>query len=246
MLLPGYLFDLDQSNVCRDIHYIEPLVRKCVPIPKKIHNLTRRLRTLEEVKQYYPELRAFIDATEQEIPRPENKEKRRTHYSGKKRRHTVKTQLTVNSNGLIIHRTNHARGRRHDYDIFKHTHLDLPRGVVPLVDLGYDGIKSDFPEMKPMIPFKKRAGGKGHGGEKAQELTPSQKRFNKRLSKARVVVEHTISRLKKFNIFGQEFGNKLKHYDAMTDIALGLVNLRILGTGRGHCYSRAKKKRNRP
>lgn len=38
--LAGYLFDLDQSNICRDIHYIEPLVRKCIPIPKKIHSLT--------------------------------------------------------------------------------------------------------------------------------------------------------------------------------------------------------------
>ncbi len=62
--LAGYLFNLDQSNICRDVHYIEPLVRKCISIPKKIHNLTRRLRTLEEVKQYFPELKAFIDATE--------------------------------------------------------------------------------------------------------------------------------------------------------------------------------------
>jgi hypothetical protein len=231
--LAGYLFNLDQSNVCRDVNYIEPLVRMCVPIPKKIHNLTRRLRTLEEVKEYYPELRAFIDATEQEIPRPKkDKEKRKTHYSGKKRRHTVKTQLTVNSNGLITHRTNHSRGRRHDYDIFKRTHPYLPKGVVPFVDLGYDGIKSDFPEMKPMIPFKKRGHGRGHGGERAQELTPSQKRFNKKLSRARVVVEHTISRVKKFNIFGQEFRNRLKRYDAMTDIVSGLVNLRILGSNK--------------
>ena len=49
------------------------------------------------------------------------------------------------------------------------------------------------------------------------------------VSRARVVVEHTISRVKKFNIFGQEFRNRLRNYDAMTDIASGLVNLRILG-----------------
>jgi hypothetical protein len=98
--LAGYLFDLDQSNVCRDIHYIEPLVRKCIPIPKKIHNFTRRLRTIEEVEQFFPGFKAFIDATEQEIPRPIDKEKRKTHYSGKKKMHCVKTQLAVNSNGL--------------------------------------------------------------------------------------------------------------------------------------------------
>jgi hypothetical protein len=37
-------------------------------------------------------------------------------YSGKKKRHTVKIQLTVNGDGLIVHRTKLARGRRHDYD----------------------------------------------------------------------------------------------------------------------------------
>ena len=56
----------------------------------------------------------FIDATEQEIRRPKDPVKRKTHYSGKKR-HTVKMQLTVNRKGMIVHKTNHARGRRHDY-----------------------------------------------------------------------------------------------------------------------------------
>jgi len=225
--LTGFLFDLDQSNVYRDIRYLEPLVRRCIPIPKKVHKLTRRLRTIEEVEQFFPGFKAFIDATEQEIPRPKDKEKRKSHYSGKKRRHTVKTQLTVNSKGLIVHRTNHARGRRHDYDIFKRNHPTLPEGVRPGVDLGYDGIQNDFPEMKPMIPFKRR--GRGHRGVKGKDLTSAQKRFNKRLSKARVIVEHTISRLKKFNIFGQKFRNRLGHYDLMTDIISGLVNFRIMG-----------------
>ena len=104
----------------------------------------------------------------------------------------------------------------------------MPEGIIPGVDLGYDGIQNDFPDMKAMIPFKRRSPGRGHRGEKARRLTRSQKLFNKSLSKARVV-EHTISRLKKFNIFGQEFRNRLKRYDAMTDIVSGLVNFRILG-----------------
>ncbi len=33
--LAGFLFDLDQSNVCRDIRKIEPLVRKCVQFRKR-------------------------------------------------------------------------------------------------------------------------------------------------------------------------------------------------------------------
>ncbi len=63
---------------------------------------------------------------------------------------------------------------------------------------------------------------------KADDLTPEKKKFNKQLSKERVVVEHTISRLKKFSIFGQEFRNRPKNYDAMTGIISGLINFRIL------------------
>jgi hypothetical protein len=62
------------------------------------------------LKKYFP---SFIDATEQEIPRPKDKGRRKSNYSGKKKRHTVKTQLTVNKEGLIIHIINHVRGRRH-------------------------------------------------------------------------------------------------------------------------------------
>ena len=46
--LAGFLFDLDQSNVCRDMQKIEPLVRECVPIPQKMHKTTKRLRTPEK------------------------------------------------------------------------------------------------------------------------------------------------------------------------------------------------------
>ena len=65
---------------------------------------------------------------------------------------------------------------------------------------------------------------------KAKELTPDQKTFNGKLSKDRVVVEHTFSRLKKFRVMAEEFRNRLKHYDTMTDIVCGIVNFRIAGT----------------
>ncbi len=224
--LVEFLFEIDQTNVCRNIRILEPLVRQCIPLPEKVYERAKRASTPEEVEEYFPGFKAFIDATEQEIPRPKNAKKRKTHYSGKKKRHTVKTQLTVNEKGLVTHKTNHARGRRHDYDVFKQNHPKLPEGVRPGVDLGYDGIQKDFPELKAMIPFKRRGG----RNKKGRKLTPEQKRFNRALSKARVVVEHTISRMKKFRIMGEEFRNRLKHYDLMTSIVSGLVNLRIMGT----------------
>jgi hypothetical protein len=230
--LVGYLFDLGQTNVLKDIRLLEPAVRECLPLPKKMQKLTRRLRTIEEVEEFFPGFKAYIDATEQEIPRPKkDTRKRKTHYSGKKKRHTVKTQLTVNSKGLIIHKTDrHARGRRHDLDVYRERHPSLPRQVQSVFDLGYKGVMKDFPELNCVHPFKRRGRGRGHRGEKAEDLTPEQKAFNRELSKQRVVVEHTISRVKKFRMMGEEFRNRLKRYDVMTDIVSGLVNLRILGT----------------
>ncbi|MGC2385370.1 MAG: transposase family protein [Nitrososphaeraceae archaeon] len=85
-----------------------------------------------------------MDSTEQEIPRPKNK--RKSYYSGRKRKHTVKTQLMVNTEGLILHKTGHGNGRKHDYDIYKHNHPTItPSQVDNIVDLGYLGIEKDFP-----------------------------------------------------------------------------------------------------
>ncbi len=77
-ILVGYLFDLDQTNVLRDIRRLEPLVKDCVPLPKKIYESTRRARTLEEVEEYFPGFIAIIDSFEQEIPRPKNKRRRKS------------------------------------------------------------------------------------------------------------------------------------------------------------------------
>ncbi len=71
--LTGFLFDLDQSNVFRDIQKIESLIRQCVPIPQKIYKITKRLKTPEEVEKYFPGFLAFTDCTEQQIPRPVDK-----------------------------------------------------------------------------------------------------------------------------------------------------------------------------
>ena len=229
-MLTGLLFDLDQSNVLKDIRKLEPLVKEVLPIPKKLHDKARRLQTLEEIEAMFPEFKAFLDATEQEIPRPKNKRKRKTHYSGKKKRHTVKTQLTVNPNGLIVHKTMHVKGSMHDYALYRRSHPHLPDKVRLGLDLGYPGIKTDYPNLNCVLPFKKKSPGRGKRGVKAQELPPDQKAFNKALAKERVVSEHTNSRVKKFRIWGDEFRNRLKHYDIMTDVVCGLLNLRISGT----------------
>ena len=96
--------------------------------------------------------------------------------------------------------------------------------------MGYDGIQHDFPRFKAEVPFKRRSPGRGKRGVKAKELAPEQKTFNQKLSKDRVIVEHTFSRMKKFRIMAHKFRNRLKHYDTMTDIVCGIANYRIAGT----------------
>ena len=132
----------------RDIQKIESLVRQCIPIPQKIYNITKRLKTLEEVERYFHGFMAFIDCTEQQIPRPaDNKRKRKTYYSGKKKRHAVKTQIMANNRSLIIHKTATKKGGMHDYDIYKENHPTTPKEILNVFDLGYLGVEKDYPEQ---------------------------------------------------------------------------------------------------
>jgi Helix-turn-helix of DDE superfamily endonuclease/DDE superfamily endonuclease len=135
--LAGFLFDLDQSNVCRDIKKIEGLIRQCLPIPQKLYKITKRLKTPQEVEKYFPGFIAFTDCTEQQIPRPIDKRKRKMYYSGKKKRYTVKNQFVVNSKGYIIHKLGHKKGRKHDYEVYKKNHPITPKDVLNVFDLGY-------------------------------------------------------------------------------------------------------------
>src|SRR6476661_4313640 len=71
--------------------------------------------------------------------------RRKSYYSGRRKKHTVKTQYMVNSEGLILHKTGHDRGRIHDYEIFKNKPPLIPLQVENVFDLGYMGVKNDFP-----------------------------------------------------------------------------------------------------
>ncbi|HEY6536218.1 MAG TPA: transposase family protein, partial [Candidatus Nitrosocosmicus sp.] len=158
--LSGFLFDLDQSNICRDIQKIEGLIRQCVPILQKIYPLTKRLKTPEEVKRYFPGFLAFTDCTERQIPRSVDRERKKIFYSSKKKRHTVKNQIMVNNRGYILHKVGYKKGRKHDYDVYKKNYPTvIPKEVVNVVDLGYLGIETDFSEQLSALPYKKKRNG---------------------------------------------------------------------------------------
>jgi hypothetical protein len=48
-------------------------------------------------KGYFPGFIAFIDSTEQQIPRLEDNKRRKAYYSGTKKKHTVELDLMVNN-----------------------------------------------------------------------------------------------------------------------------------------------------
>ncbi len=93
--------------------------------------------------------------------------------------------------------------------------------MVNVVDLGYLGVEKDYPEQLSLLPYKKK---------KDQELSVEEKEYNKSHSKKRIVIEHTISRLKKYRILTDVFRNKLKKYNKVSDVVSGLVNYRIMNS----------------
>ncbi len=208
--------------MCRDIQKIEGLIRQCLPtIPQKLYKVTKRLKTKEEVEKYFPGFMAFVDVTEQPIPRPTKNRLRRLYNSGKKK-HTIKNLYTANEDGLIVYKSKHRQiGKKHDYKIYKTNHPVTPKDVENMFDLGFLGVEKDYPEQISSLPIKKRKGN--------QKLTlEEEKEYNKNHSKKRIVIEHAICRIKKYRIKSDVFRNRLRKYDKVSDIVSGLVNYRII------------------
>jgi hypothetical protein len=114
---------------------------------------------------------------------------------------------------------------RHDYDVYKRNHPVTPKQVVNVIDLGYLGVEKDFPkQLSSHCRIKKIGTNKSYLMKK--------KEYNKFHSKKRIIVEHTISRLKKYRIMSDIFRNKLRKYNKISDIVAVLINYRITNQGR--------------
>jgi transposase len=62
-----------------------------------------------------------------------------------------------------------------------------------------------------------------------QKISEEERCYNKDHSKRRIVIEHTICRLKKYRILAADvFRNRLRKYNKVSDIVSGLVNYRII------------------
>ena len=66
--------------------------------------------------------------------------KQREYYSGKKKKHTIKTQIVINKKTKKIICTNFTNGKTHDFKLFKESNLPFQEKQTILVDSGYTGI----------------------------------------------------------------------------------------------------------
>jgi hypothetical protein len=196
----GYLFDLDKSNVCRIIKKLEPLLVRILPIPP------RRTLSKDQVSSL------ILDVTEQPIERPKKGQK--DYYSGKKKCHTLKTELRINQEGIIVQLSPSYPGKVHDFAIFKQE-PPPPDQVLLQADSGYQGLDKLY-EMAT-IPYK---------SSKKRALSLEQKLHNRELARKRCRIEHVIRSIKIFKIIGNRFRNKRKRYELKFKIVTGLVNLK--------------------
>jgi hypothetical protein len=219
-LLLEYLFNIDESTVCRTIINMTLLLQNKFILPERNR---RKISTIEELKDIIPDLDVILgDATEQKIPRPLKNRKRQKHHSGKKKAFTVKTQIATNKQGLIIHVSKSIPGRKHDYKLFKESQLPqkIPKGIKLYLDSGYQGVNKDFPGLDAIIPFKRTRNHK--------KLTRSEKIHNTKQRKIRVAVEHAIARLKKYQALAQIYRHSLQNYGQTFRFIANIANFRML------------------
>ena len=230
-ILLGYLFDLDDSNVSRLIAKLRPILIEVLPVPIQEKTLfaipegsRKRIASLEELLEKHPEFEeVLVDATEQEIQKPKDKQKRKDKYSGKKKRHTVKTQITTTTTKLILHLTRSVPGKLSDINLLRGTGLlrDLPQSIAIRVDKGYDGIEKDFPDRSFHHPFKAR---------RNKPLDFIQQCLNRIENSLRFPVEHTIAHLKRFKFLANIYRGKEETYDDSFLAIAGLHNFRKLNS----------------
>ena len=235
------LFEVeDKATIRRAIAQVRPVFEAVLPVPerarktvvalaeKETQRRRDRINNVEDFVKEYPELSILIDGTLQPKQRPQDKQKRKDDYSGKKRRHTLKQIITATSKGIILDQSPSVGGRCHDFRAFKAHVADGAAGsavleqfralrVVATTDSGFTGID------KLSLPISTRVVERARRGH---PLSPEQKVLNRVRSRERFQVEHTIGRRKKYRIASLVYRGADEDYDGAMNVVGGLVNLR--------------------
>jgi len=193
------LYGVDKSAICRALRRIEGLAASVLGVGRAIRVSRAEAEAL------------IVDCTEQPIQRPGRKQ--RCWYSGKKKRHTVKTEIAVTERGRIAAVSRPAPGRVHDLEV-RRRGSPLPKHARVHADSAYQGLQDDHAALE--IPYKK---------PRTRPLTRDEREYNHALSRFRVRVEHAIARLKSFRILAERYRYPRKSYGAKISIVAGILNL---------------------
>jgi hypothetical protein len=158
----------------------------------------------------------IVDSFETPIPRPSIEPKQRDFYSGKKKDHTIKTEIIVNTQGDILDVDPGYRGPKSDKKLHEESEVaqQFPNATAQ-GDLAYKGTE------RFEVPHKKPRGG---------ELTAEQKEENRAFSSGRVRVEHSIRRVKAFRIVRDEYRLATGLFRRTCFCVVGLVQLLSLSS----------------
>ena len=197
----GFCYGVDRSVICRTIKRIETLAKPLFSVQRK------PVISREEAEAL------MVDCTEQPIQRPGDDAAQRLHYSGKKKRHTLKSEYVVTAQRRIASVSPSHPGSRHDLTIRRDGPV-LPDHARLYADSAYQGYDKDHPNLD--IPYKK---------PKNATLTDEETQYNRGLGSFRVAIEHQIGRTKRFKITAERFRNPLDTHHAKIAIISGLVNI---------------------
>jgi hypothetical protein len=217
----GFLFGVSDSTVSRII-----AIARVVPLLEASGRDTMRLpdpgrkhrKTLDALLADTPELAVLIDSFEQRVQRPKQRSEADGYYSGKKRQHTLKSQVAVDEQtGTICDVADSVVGPTADITLLKESRLleRLPPGVGGMGDLAYVGIAELHPQGLGLTPRRKPRG----KPRPAEDVA-----FNRACSKRRMPVEHAIGRLRRYQCLNQTDRHHRKNHSARVRAVAGLVN----------------------
>ena len=223
----AYTFGISRGCACESVQRLLPILKQAQEnlqvLPKRTTDDPKELLQLIESVDHI-----LIDATERPIQRPQKPARQKEHYSGKKGYHTVKNTAISDTNKRILILGETAPGSHHDYTLLKEDldpKVDWFASTDASVDLGYQGIKTDYLSAEKIhIPHKKpRKSAKNPD----PQLTRQQKRENRRIGRVRVLVEHAIGGMKIFCVLTIRLRNHLTHLaDDFIFAVAGLWNLK--------------------
>ena len=223
----GLIFGVARNSVSDNFRkYLEALIAAETKLRVLPH---RKFKNPEALKKAAGEGgRIVFDGTERLCVRHKDKKKQKAHYSGKKRRNTVKNIAASDDRKACIYLSGTAAGSVHDYKLFKkcfNTNKDWFESVSGEADSGFQGMKTDYKSSENIeLPHKKQRRSKKNPSPR---LTRERKKYNKNLSKRRVIIEHIFGGMKVFNILAARFRNRAKGLiDRVIYAVAGLYNLK--------------------